>query len=330
VHSSDGRAGIDAALVRRLIAAQFPQWQHLPIRPVELDGWDNRTYRLGDELTVRLPTDAAYVPAVAKEDRWLPVLAPQLPVPIPVPVAVGQPAAGYPFPWSIRRWLDGEPATSAEIADLAGFAVEVAEFLLALQRIDPTGGPAAGAHSFHRGGSLRHYHQETHEALTALAARPDAGGVDIAGAQAVWQAALAAPWDGLLRWFHGDVAAGNLLVRQGKLTAVIDFGTSGVGDPTCDLVIAWTLFTGASREAFRIRVDQDPDSWARARGWALWKALISLVMDLDVHRPDIEGDSERASHERQRAGAERARSRASGIANNRRIVADVIAEHAAC
>jgi aminoglycoside phosphotransferase (APT) family kinase protein len=300
VHSSDGRAGVDATLVRRLIAAQFPHWQRLPVRPVERDGWDNRTYRLGDELTVRLPTHASYAPAIVKEHRWLPVLAGQLPVPIPLPVAIGRPAADYPFAWSIRRWLDGEPAASAEIADLPGFAVEVAEFLRALHRIDPTGGPAAGAHSFHRGGSLRHYHEETRQALATLAGRPDAGGVDIAGANAVWQAALAAPQPSGIRWFHGDVAAGNLLVRHGTLAAVIDFGTSGVGDPACDLVIAWTLFAGASREAFRSRVGQDAGTWARARGWVLWKALIGLAAE-----PETDP-------------------------NNRRIVADVIAEHAAC
>jgi aminoglycoside phosphotransferase (APT) family kinase protein len=303
VRSSDGRAGIDAALVRRLIAAQFPHWRHLPVHPVERDGWDNRTYRLGDELTVRLPTHAAYEPAIAKEDRWLPVLAGQLPVPIPVPVAVGRPSEEYPLEWSVRRWLDGEPAGYAEIDDLPGFAVEIAEFVLALQRIDPTGGPLAGAHSFYRGASLRHYHDETREALAALAEQPDADGVDVAGAHAVWQAALAAHWHGRIRWFHGDLAAGNLLVREGKLSAVIDFGTSGVGDPACDLVIAWTLFTGPSREAFRARVGQDAGTWARARGWALWKALISLVDDLAADRPFV--------------------------TNNLRVVADVIAEHAA-
>lgn len=299
--AEDGRAGIDAALVGRLIAEQFPQWRHLPIRPVERDGWDNRTYRLGDELSVRLPTHARYVPAVAKEDRWLPVLAPQLPVPIPVPVATGRPGKGYPFAWSVRRWLDGEPAGCGEVADLSAFATEVAEFILALQRIDPTDGPPAGAHSFHRGGSLRQYDDETRQALVTLAAQP--AGIDLAGAAEVWQAALAAHWDGEPSWFHGDIAVGNLLVRNGKLAAVIDFGTSGVGDPACDLVIAWTLFTGGSRQTFRARVGQQPGSWARARGWALWKALICLANDLDVDRP--------------------------AIANNHRIIADVIAEHRA-
>jgi aminoglycoside phosphotransferase (APT) family kinase protein len=275
----DGRAGIDAALVRRLLAAQFPQWQHLPVRPVELDGWDNRTYRLGDELAVRLPTGAGYAPAVAKEHRWLPVLAPHLPVPIPVPLALGKPGEGYPFEWSVRQWLAGEPAAPDRVG--SGVAAALAEFLLALQAVDATGGPVAGEHSFYRGAELTHYDEETRSCLAALAERPDRGGVDIGRATAVWDAALAARWAGAPRWFHGDVAAGNLLMERGRLVAVIDFGTCGVGDPACDLVVAWTLLRGEAREVFRVRVQQDRESWARARGWALWKALITLVPALE-------------------------------------------------
>jgi aminoglycoside phosphotransferase (APT) family kinase protein len=277
---SDGRAGIDAALVRRLLAAQFPQWQHLPVRPVELDGWDNRTYRLGDRMAVRLPTDAGYAPSVAKEHRWLPVLAPRLPVPIPVPLAIGKPGEGYPFEWSIRRWLAGEPAAPDRIGP--GFATALADFLLALQDIDATDGPLAGEHSFYRGAELTQYDDEARSSLALLAQLPDRGGVDIGRATAVWEAALVSRWAGPPRWFHGDVAAGNLLVEQGRLAAVIDFGTCGVGDPACDLVVAWTLLRGRAREDFRVRVDQDGASWARARGWALWKALITLVADLDA------------------------------------------------
>ena len=298
----DGRAGIDAALVRRLVAAQFPQWSDLPVTPVELDGWDNRTYRLGSRLSVRLPTDAGYVPAVAKEHRWLPVLAAGVPVPIPTSVAIGQPAAGYPFEWSIRRWLAGRPANLAAVAEPTHFATEVAEFLLALQRIDPAGGPIAGAHSFYRGAPLAHYDEQTRQSLDVLASR--AGGIDIGAATAVWHAALAAEWHGPPRWFHGDVAAGNLLVRDGRLAAVIDFGTCGVGDPACDLVIAWTMFGGPGRQAFRQRVNQDAGSWARARGWVLWKALITLAAAVEDGQPMAEQ------------------------AANRRIIADVVAEHA--
>ncbi|WP_433362452.1 aminoglycoside phosphotransferase family protein [Streptosporangium sp. CA-115845] len=272
----DGRAGIDAGLVRQLVAAQFPRWSALPVTPVEVDGWDNRTYRLGDEMTARLPTASGYAPAVDKEDRWLPVLAPSLPVDIPVPLAKGVPGEGYPFNWSIRGWLDGETASPDRVDDLSGFAASVAGFVLALQRVDATGGPSAGAHSFHRGAPPAYYDDETRRTLAALEGR-----VDTTRAAAVWDAALKATWSGPPVWFHGDIASGNLLVRDGKLRAVIDFGTSGVGDPACDLVIAWTMFSGNSREVFRNVVAQDPATWARARGWALWKALITLAENID-------------------------------------------------
>lgn len=268
----DGRAGIDASLVKRLIEDQFPQWGELPVTPVEVDGWDNRTYRLGEEMTVRLPTAAGYAPAVDKEHRWLPVLAPSLPVAVPVPLAKGVPGAGYPFDWSIRRWLDGQTATLDRVDDPCAFAESLAEFLLALRRVDATGGPRAGAHSFYRGAPPAHYDEQTRRALAALD-----GELDTGLASAVWEAALEATWSGPPVWFHGDFAAGNLLVRDGELAAVIDFGTSGVGDPACDLVIAWTMLSGDSREVFRQVAGQDRAMWARARGWALWKALIVLA-----------------------------------------------------
>lgn len=178
----------------------------------------------------------------------------------------------------MRGWLDGETAVTPDrVGDLTGFAVELAGFLLALQAVDPAGGPAAGAHSFHRGAPPAHYDGETCAALAALD-----GLVDTGRAAAVWDAALAAGFAGPPVWFHGDIAGGNLLVRDGRLAAVIDFGTSGVGDPACDLVIAWTLFSGESRAAFRRTVAKDPGMWARARGWALWKALISVVQHRDT------------------------------------------------
>jgi aminoglycoside phosphotransferase (APT) family kinase protein len=274
----DGRAGIDAALVSRLLAGQFPQWAGLPVRPVAVDGWDNRTYRLGDDMTVRLPTAPGYVPAVAKENTWLPVLGPRLPVPVPEVLGRGRPGAGYPYPWSVRRWLPGETATAPERvggpAALRRFAEDVGCFVLALRGADATGGPAAGEHSWHRGAPPAYYDEETRAALKSL---DGLGLVDTALAARVWQAALDAPYEGPPVWFHGDIAGGNLLVREGRLAAVLDFGTSGVGDPACDLVIAWTLFSGESRAAFRRTVGGDAGMWARARGWALWKALISVV-----------------------------------------------------
>jgi aminoglycoside phosphotransferase (APT) family kinase protein len=273
-NDADGRAGIDAGLVRRLVKAQFPQWSDLPVTPVKVDGWDNRTYRLGDSLTVRLPTAAGYAPAVDKEDWWLPLLAPQLPVAVPEPVGKGVPGEGYAFNWSVRRWLDGETASVDRIDDLTDFAVSVASFIRALQRCDATGGPVGGPHSFFRGAPPVHYDDGTRRALVTLA-----GQVDVAACTEVWEAAIASTFAGPPVWFHGDIAHGNLLVVDGQLSAVIDFGTSGVGDPACDLVIAWTLFSGESREAFRRTVSQDPGTWARARGWALWKALITA----DLH-----------------------------------------------
>jgi aminoglycoside phosphotransferase (APT) family kinase protein len=283
--NGDGRAGIDAGLVRRLVKAQFPQWAELEVEPVRVDGHDNRTYRLGDSMTVRLPTASAYAPAVDKEDRWLPVLAPQLPVAVPEVLGKGVPGEGYAFNWSIRRWLSGETSSPERIDDLVEFAVAVAEFIKALQACDASGGPVAGAHSFHRGAPPAYYDGETRRALVALE-----GQVDTVAATAVWEAAIGSVWDGPPTWFHGDIASGNLLVEDGKLSAVIDFGTSGVGDPACDLVIAWTMFDGESRAAFRRTVDQDAGTWARARGWALWKALIVMAdqQSVDTNRRVIE------------------------------------------
>ncbi len=292
----DGRAGVTAPLVRRLLRSQFPQWGDLPVVPVEADGWDNRTYRLGEDKAVRLPTAAGYVPAVAKENQWLPVLASQLPVAVPSVLAVGVPGEGYPFPWSVREWLPGETAQDGPVRDPAPLATAVGEFLVALQACDPVGGPVAGEHSHYRGASPAHYDLETGSCLAKLDGR-----IDTARAASVWKAALSAEWTGEPVWFHGDVAAGNLLVSDGALSAVIDFGTSGVGDPACDLVIAWTLFGGPSRAAFREAVGQDDATWARARGWVLWKALLGLAASVDV-------DEERAG-------------------SDERLIADVVADH---
>lgn len=291
------RAGeIDAALVRRLIAEQFPQWAELPVSPAAPQGWDNRTFRLGAQMSVRLPSAAGYASQVAKEHRWLPWLAPRLPLPIPVPVAKGEPGEGYPFPWSVYRWLEGDTATPERIADLSAFARALAGFLAALQRADSQDGPPPGPHSAFRGGPLSTYDAETRRAVAALADE-----VDAVAATAVWEAALAAPWRGEDVWFHGDVAPGNLLVRGGRLAAVIDFGCSGVGDPACDLAIAWTLFADESRAAFRAALPMGAGSWARGRGWALWKALITLA----EHRAGAAGKAEEA----------------------RRVIGEVLADH---
>jgi aminoglycoside phosphotransferase (APT) family kinase protein len=265
------RRPIDADFVRRLLATQFPQWAHRPVTRLA-SGHDNRSFRLGDELLVRLPSHERYAPQAQKEQRWLPYLAARLPLPIPAPLAIGAPGEGYPWPWQVLRWIEGDTAATAPVNDLAGFAVDLAAFLVALQRIDAADGPPAGPHSFWRGGSLAVYDAETRAAIAALGGR-----IDAAAATAIWEAALAATWDGTPVWFHGDVAPGNLIVRDGRLAAVIDFGCCGVGDPACDLVIAWTFLDAPARAAFRAALGQGDACWARARGWALWKVLIVLA-----------------------------------------------------
>jgi aminoglycoside phosphotransferase (APT) family kinase protein len=265
---------IDAALVRRLVAAQFPQWAELPVVPVSPGGRDNRTFRLGDALSVRLPSAERYAAQVEKEQRWLPLLAPRLPLPIPAPVLHGVPGEGYPWPWSVVRWLDGDDAANAHVGDLAQLASALGRFLAALQAIDTSGGPPPGPHSFWRGGPLSVYEREARNAIDALS-----GEIDAASANAALEEALASAWRGAPVWIHGDVAASNLLVQGARLAAVIDFGCAAVGDPACDLAIAWTLFANESRAAFRTALPLDAATWARGRGWALWKAAITASRD---------------------------------------------------
>ncbi len=260
---------IDAALAGRLVAEQFPQWAELPIRPVALGGWDNRTFHLGERMILRLPSAARYAAQVEKEQRWLPSLARGLPLPIPAPLGAGRPGQGYPWPWSVYGWLDGETAAAAHIDDRPRFATELGAFIGALHRIDATDGPPAGPHCFWRGGPLATYDAETRAAIAALGDRIDGRAVTT-----VWEAALETTWTAAPVWVHGDMAAGNLLVQERRLSAVIDFGCSCVGDPACDLAIAWTFLKGDAREAFHAALPLDPGTWARGRGWTLWKALI--------------------------------------------------------
>ncbi len=263
---------VDVSLVRCLIATQFPQWANLPIKPVEFSGWDNRTFHLGDHMTVRLPSQEAYAAQVKNEQFWLPKLAPFLPVPIPTPLAIGRPAEGYPWSWSVYQWIEGQTASLERIADLKQFAKQVAEFLVAFQKIDTTDGPAAGAQNFYRGGPLSTYDAQAREAIAILADE-----IDVKPVNEIWDQALSSTWDKRPVWVHGDIAVGNLLVDQGRLCAVIDFGQLAVGDPACDLAIAWTFFDAESRAVFRSALGVDAATWARARGWVLWKALIVLA-----------------------------------------------------
>lgn len=260
---------IDAALVRRLIAAQFPHWAELFLSPLEPGGWDNRSFRLGEDMVVRLPSAAEYATQAEKEWIWLPQLAPCLPLAIPTPLAIGQAGSEYPWRWSIYRWVEGLDAATAVMDDLSDCAARLAGFLAALHRVDSIGGPLPGAHNFYRGGYLGTYDAQTREAIRVL--KQD---IDAQAATRIWEAALETTWNRPPVWVHGDLSAANLLVQNGRLRAVIDFGMLAVGDPACDLAIAWTLLDEESRGIFRATLPLDPDTWARGRAWALWKALV--------------------------------------------------------
>jgi aminoglycoside phosphotransferase (APT) family kinase protein len=174
------------------------------------------------------------------------------------------------------RWIDGTPLTMDAITDLPQFAADLADFLAALYKIDPADGPRPGTHNFFRGGQLTVYHDETRESLEVLD-----GHIDTELAAEVWQAALDASWHGSDVWFHGDAQPGNLLLDNGRLSAVLDFGTSGVGDPACDTTIAWTFLSGESSRVFKERLPVDSATWVRGRGWAIWKAMKVLVAALE-------------------------------------------------
>lgn len=275
--SSSGSDGvpIDTGLVRRLLLAQFPQWAGLRISPVPLSGMDNATFRLGEDMSVRLPRYARWVGQVEREHRWLPQLAPHLPLPVSEPLAMGKPAEGYPLPWSVYRWREGETATTEGLTDPSRTATQLAEFISVLQKVDPTGGPGPEWSNAFRGVPMG---DERDSLASEARVRPKIaklkGIVDTDAVTAVWEAALAAPaWDRPPVWIHGDLATGNLLAVGGQLSAVIDFGTLAVGDPAVDLLPAWKFLPAEARGVFRAALDVDDATWARGRGWALAGSL---------------------------------------------------------
>jgi aminoglycoside phosphotransferase (APT) family kinase protein len=264
---------VDATLVRRLLAAQFPDWADLSLERVEPTGTDNVIYRLGEDLAVRLPSTPRTEATLVKERTWLPRLAPLLPLAVPVPVAEGTPAEGYPCSWSVYRWLEGENATVAPIADLDRAADDLAGFIAALQRIDTAGAPGPGEHNFSRGEPLAARDADVRASLVTV--RDE---LDVEAATAVWEAALRAPdWPRPPVWIHGDLDARNLLLQRGRVSAVIDFGSLGVGDPAWDVTVAWKVLTAESRDRFRTALAIDDATWKRARGWAVSHAVGALA-----------------------------------------------------
>ncbi len=259
---------IDAALVTRLITEQFPRWTELPIERVEPSGTDNAIYRLGADMAIRMPRQRSSGDVPAEEFRWLPMLAPHLPLAIPEPIALGEPAEGYPCQWLICRWLDGENATLERIADPSLAATDLAGFISALQAVDPTGGPAPDG----RGGPLAPRDEWTRDSIAALADE-----IDVDLVTAAWETALQAPeWSAPPVWIHGDLDARNMLVQHGRLSGVLDFATMAVGDPASDVMVAWKMLPAEHRDTFRTALAVDDATWARARGWVLSQALMIL------------------------------------------------------
>ena len=279
----------DAELVGRLLAAQFPHWAALPIGRVPSAGTDNALYRLGEDMVARLPRTERTSRTLAKERRWLPTLAPHLPLPVPVPLADGRPAEGYPFPWSVYRWLRGGDATVRSVTDERRLATDLAQFVGALQRIDPAGGPQPGEHNFYRGVPLAARDAPTRAAIASLD-----GEIDVDAVSAAWDEAVQTPeWTNAPVWIHGDLDARNVLVENGRLSAVLDFGGLGLGDPACDVMAAWKLFSVETRDVFRSALSVDEPTWARARGWVLSQAVIALSYYTLKTNPVLVAESQR-------------------------------------
>lgn len=266
-----GPPPVGEGLVRRLIEGQFPRWAGLDVRRVGSGGTVNAMYRLGDDMVVRLPLEGGGVADVAKEQEWLPRLAPLLGTPVPEVLAAGAPAQGYPWPWSVYRWLDGENPEAGALGEPVGLAVDLARFVRAMRSLELPGAPDA-----YRGGPLALLDASTRAAIEQLRAIPQED-VDCDAVTAVWEDALGAGHqDGPPVWLHADLMPGNLLVSGGRLTSVIDFGCAGTGDPACDLFPAWNLLPREAREVFREELRVDDATWRRGRGRTLSQALISL------------------------------------------------------
>jgi aminoglycoside phosphotransferase (APT) family kinase protein len=265
---------IDISLAQKLVRSQFVQWKDLKIKQVKAGGNDNRSFRLGDDLLIRLPSAEGYVAQVIKEQKWLPILAANLSMQIPEPVAMGQPCKDYPWNWSIYKWIVGISANQLKFtnSELEILAEDLAKFLNELHLVSIENAPMGGLHNYYRGCHLSVYDNDARSDIMKLSSI-----IDAAKALDVWEKAISLKWHKDPVWIHGDLASGNFLVEESKLSAVIDFGCMGIGDPACDLVIAWTFLRNKSREIFKKYLNIDSDSWARARGWALWKANFEIV-----------------------------------------------------
>lgn len=256
---------IDAQLVRALLCDQHPDLADLELMPLA-SGWDNVIFRLGDTLTVRLPRRALSAPLIEHEQRWLPELAPRLPLPIPAPVRRGRPGNGYPWSWSVTPWFPGVPAIEVPPDDLAHAASTLGRFLAALHRSAPADAPE----NAWRGIPLAHRAEHVDRYLAQLD-----GLVATTELRALWEDLVGTPaWRGPKRWLHGDLYPANVLVHDGRVSAIIDFGDLTSGDPATDLSVAWMMFPPELRGDLRAAAGEvDDDTWSRARAWALTLGL---------------------------------------------------------
>ena len=274
---------ITLELAHKLIAENFPEFSHLPMTDIEKQGHDNRTYRLGRDMLIRIPSTESYALKVPKEQELLPQLAKYLSISIPAPIQMGKPSADYPYHFSIYKWLPGKSINLLEISEQEKeqLAFDLAKFLKELQAIYFVEGPAPGLHNWWRGDHVSVYDKGAHEQIAELSYI-----IDTNDAINLWGKACATKWDKLPVWIHGDLAIGNILMDRGKLSAIIDFGGTAAGDPACDLVIAWTYLSKNAREIFIGEMNLDQDTWLRARAWALWKASFELCRIADKASPE--------------------------------------------
>jgi len=265
---------LDETLVRSLLREQHPDLAGLELREV-VGGWDNKMWRLGEDLAVRLPRMPRAPTLLRTEQRWLPELAPVLPLPVPVPVRIGEPSPRFPATWTVTRWVQGEPAdrtpiTSADAAD------SLARFLTALHRKAPGEAPVNPV----RGGPPRHSH-DLDKWLAVLGSSDKA-----ADARAVWEQGVAAPeWADAPVWLHADLHPANVVVSAGTLAGVVDFGELCAGDPATDLAAAWVLLpAGAAARFFRAYGSPDDATIRRARAWAVLRALVLIAIGQNGER----------------------------------------------
>lgn len=283
---------LDTELVRGLISRQFPAWEDLPIEFVA-QGTVNAMYRLGDDMVVRLPFVERGAAGIEREATWLPRLAPQLTARIPAVLGIGRPDADYPCPWLVLNWLKGQHPVPDRLDDADGLAVDLAGFISELRRLETHGAPKG-----YRGGPLTALDEPVRECLGQLVDL-----VDVAALTATWEESLAAPaWPGEPVWLHCDLLVGNVLVDGGRLSGILDFAAAGIGDPACDLMVAWSILPSASRAVLRQALHTDDASWARGRGWALSQAAIALPYYRDSN-PSMATGSLRILRELERAGS---------------------------